>query len=114
MLIPIRTRSSKQFISELANRINDYLDENPSASLDDIKSQFGTPLEISQSYLDSVDIEILIKQLSLARAVKQLFTLLAILLILALCVFSAFTYKGYLHYKNTVITETQTVIESED
>ncbi len=110
LLIPIRTRSTKMFISELSTRVNDYLDENPSASVDEITVQFGTPMEISQSYLNSIDFELLIKQLSLARLMRHLLVMVTIFLIAALCIFYAFTYKAYLHYKDTVITETETVI----
>ncbi len=110
LLIPIHTRSTKIFIAELNDRINDYMDENPNASLEEITQQFGTPLEISQSYVDSIDFELLIKQLSITRLVRQLIAIVLIFLIVTLCIFSGFTYKAYLHYKNTVITETETVI----
>ena len=101
------------FLSTLSDRIYDYLDDNPGAKVKDIENQFGTPLEISQSYISSLDTEELFKRISARQLFRRLFIIISISFILGLGFFSACTYKAYLHYKNTIITEitTETTIE---
>ena len=108
-LLPAFNKSERIFLSTLSDRIYDYLDDNPGAKVKDIENQFGTPLEISQSYISSLDTEELFKRIS----ARQLFIIISISFILGLGFFSACTYKAYLHYKNTIITEitTETTIE---
>lgn len=54
-------------------RIEDYLDENPNATMQDIENQFGTPMEIAQSYMSSLDLDVLLKRLSISRFVRRFF-----------------------------------------
>lgn len=61
-LIP--KRDHKTFIKELRGNVADYLEENPTACLDDIELVFGTPAQVvdeflvdvkSQRFLDSLN-----------------------------------------------------------
>lgn len=112
-LLPAFNKSERIFLSALSDRIYDYLDDNPGAKMKDIENQFGTPLEISQSYISSLDTEELFKRISARQLLRRLFIIISISFILGLGFFSACTYKAYLHYKNTIITEitTETTIE---
>ncbi|OLR55640.1 hypothetical protein BHK98_05920 [Hornefia porci] len=112
-LLPAFNKSERLFLSDLSERIYDYLDDNPSAEIKDIENQFGTPLEISQSYISSLDTDELLNRISARKLLRRVFIIITISLILGLSIFSAFTYKAYIHYKNTVITETETVIDKD-
>ena len=90
--------------------IDDYLDENPKATIQDIEDQFGTPMEIAQSYMSSLDLDVLLKRLSISRFIRRFFAIAAICMILGLCVYSICMYKAYICYKDTLVTNSETVI----
>lgn len=42
LLLPAFSKEEKKFLRDLTERIEDYLDENPNATMQDIENQFGT------------------------------------------------------------------------
>lgn len=113
LLLPAYNHPEKQYLTDIENRIQDILQENCDITIKDIEDQLGTPLEISQSYIASLDTDILLKRLSIARIIKRIFILLVICAVLSVSIFAGFTYKAYLDSKNTVITNTDTIITDE-
>lgn len=67
-LLPIWKKKERNFLSDLSERIQDYSDENPTATIEDIEKHFGSPLEISQQYIFSLNTDELIK-----RRLRQVF-----------------------------------------
>ena len=110
LLLPAFNKEEKKFLRDLMERIEDYLDENPNATMQDIENQFGTPMEIAQSYMSSLDLDVLLKRLSISRFVRRFFAIAAICMILGLCVYSICMYKAYICYKDTLVTNSETVI----
>lgn len=45
----------KLFIKDFKNRIDEYLDENPNTSIDDIINNFGNPEDIVRSFNDELE-----------------------------------------------------------
>lgn len=113
LLLPAYNRPEKQYLTDIENRIQDIVQECHDITIKDIEDQLGTPLEISQSYIASLDTDILLKRLSIARTIKRIFILLVICAVLSVSIFTCFTYKAYLDSKNTIITNTETVITDE-
>lgn len=97
LLLPAFSKEEKKFLRDLLERIEDYLDENPNATMQDIENQFGTPMEIAQSYMSSLDLDVLLKRLSISHFVRRFFAIAAICMILGLCVYSICMYKAYIH-----------------
>lgn len=110
LLLPAFSKEEKKFLRDLLERIEDYLDENPNATMQDIENQFETPMEIAQSYMSSLDLDVLLKRLSISRFVRRFFAIAAICMILGLCVYSTCMYKAYICYKDTLVTNSETVI----
>lgn len=110
LLLPAFSKEEKKFLRDLMERIEDYLDENPKATIQDIEDQFGTPIEIAQSYMSSLDLDVLLKRLSISRFIRRFFAIAAICMILGLCVYSMCMYKAYICYKDTLVTNSETVI----
>ncbi|MDY2959285.1 MAG: DUF6120 family protein [Hornefia sp.] len=113
--MPAFNKAERLFVQDLSEQVYDYLDDNPDAEMKDIENQFGTPLEISQSYIASLDTDELLERISARQLLHRILITITICLIMGLVVFSAFTYKAYLYYKDTVITEikTETVIDND-
>ena len=110
LLLPAFNKDEKKFLRDLMERIEDYLDENSNATMQDIENQFGTPMEIAQSYMSSLDLDVLLKRLSISHFVRRFFAIAAICMILGLCVYSICMYKAYICYKDTLVTNSETVI----
>ena len=109
LLLPAFNKDEKKFLRDLMERIEDYLDENSNATMQDIENQFGTPMEIAQSYMSSLDLDVLLS-LSISHFVRRFFAIAAICMILGLCVYSICMYKAYICYKDTLVTNSETVI----
>lgn len=95
LLLPAFSKEEKKFLRDLLERIEDYLDENPNATMQDIENQFGTPTEIAQSYMSSLDLDVLLKRLSISHFVRRFFAIAAICMILGLCVYSICIKRTY-------------------
>lgn len=113
LLLPAHSYPEKEFLTDIENRIQDIVLECPNITIKDIENQLGTPLEISQSYIASLDTDDLLKRLSNSLIVKRIFIGFVVCAVLSISIFAGFTYKAYLDSKNTVITNTETIITDE-
>lgn len=105
MLLPLYKQPEKKLLRELSDSIETYLDKHPDASMDDIKKHFGTPLEIAQGYVDSMDIDELISKISIRKNLRWITAIILLAVVIGLSIFGGFYYKGYQYYKNTVVVE---------
>lgn len=48
-------KKKKIFLDELRNGVGDFLELNPDASMEEIEKQFGSPLEIAESFISESD-----------------------------------------------------------
>ena len=113
LLLPAHSYPEKEFLTDIENRIQDIVLECPNITIKDIENQLGTPLEISQSYIASLDTDDLLKRLTNSRIVKRIFIGFVVCAVLSISIFAGFSYKAYLDSKNTVITNTETIITDE-
>jgi len=60
----------KRLISALKNDIDEYIEQNPSASFEDIKNRFGEPKQFALEYIAAMDEQSRMKALSIARQLK--------------------------------------------
>lgn len=59
----------KDLIIRLTPDLEMFTEENPNASLDDISAHFGSPKEVAESYLASLDEEELKKRINKAKRI---------------------------------------------
>ena len=78
------TKLSDQFLSDLSNAIDNYINENNITQFSDIQNHFGTPEQIAQSFFAETDIGVIRKKVRLKRIIACI--LLAALLIWGICV----------------------------
>lgn len=60
----------KRLISALKNDINEYIEQNPSASFEDIKQHFGEPEQFALEYIAAMDDTDRMKAVSITRQLK--------------------------------------------
>ncbi len=71
----------KTFLTQLRGDVEEFLETNPNATLEDLAQRFGSPSEMAHSYIETLDGDELQKQIKKAKIVKRivLFTCLGIL-----------------------------------
>ena len=72
------TKLSKQFLSDLSDSIDNYIEENNIFQLADVQKHFGSPEQIAQSFFAETDISVIRKKVRL----KQLILLALIVALL--------------------------------
>lgn len=74
----------KTFLEQLRGDVEEFLETNPNATLEDLAQRFGNPSEMAHSYIESLDGDQLQKQIKKAKTIKRivLFTCLGILSII--------------------------------
>ena len=63
------TKLSKQFLSDLSDSIDNYIEENNITQLIDVQNHFGSPEQIVQSFLAETDISVIRKKVRLKRII---------------------------------------------
>lgn len=111
LLIPIRDRDSKRFLSDMSNSISDYLSSNKDAGREEIVKEFGSPKDIAMDYVESIDTEELIRHISFRRLIRKLVFVAALIAVILLSIFSYYQYMGYLDLKNSIVVKEEVIIE---
>ena len=70
--MPMHTKKEKFYVSELKKHLNEYLDDHPQCSYDDIVQQFGEPKDIVVEYIQSSDENDLIKRMKLKTILQKM------------------------------------------
>ena len=111
LLIPIRDRDSKRFLSDMSNSISDYLSSNKDAGREEIVKEFGSPKDIAMDYVESIDTEELIQHISTRQLIRKLIYIVALVAVIILSIFSYYQYRGYLDLKNSIVVKEEVIIE---
>ena len=83
-IMPMHTKKEKFYVSELKKHLNEYLDDHPQCSYDDIVQQFGEPKDIVVEYIQSSDENDLIKRMKL-KTILQKFLIFFSVICTAIC-----------------------------
>ena len=97
----------KDLILRIESSVYDYIEGNPNASYDDIEAQFGSPRELADSYISSLDSEEICKAIKKAKTIKIAVIVTCIIALIAL--FATFA-KMISDNKVTQVTEIETEI----
>ena len=71
--LPCKHAEKRKILSDLKQNINAYITEDPDASLYEITDQFGTPGQITASYLEEMDQDKLVSNLRIKRKIFGIF-----------------------------------------
>ena len=97
----------KDLILRIESSVYDYIEGNPDASYDDITAHFGSPRELANSYISSLDSEEICKAIKKAKTIKIAVIVTCTIALIAL--FATFA-KMISDNKDTQVTEIETVI----
>ena len=110
-LLPILSKQEKRFLKDLESALSDYISAYPHANTDEISAKFGSPADVVHDYIESLDLDYIIRRISARKIIKRAIAILILLALLAFALVAGTTYKAYLDSKNSVITQEVTIIE---
>lgn len=68
-LLPCNLREKKRMLSDLQERIGDYLEANPDADFSAVEAHFGTPQQIATAFVDEMGTTELLLKLRVRKRV---------------------------------------------
>ena len=110
-LLPILSKQEKRFLKDLENGISEYFSVHPNSTVEDIANEFGTPNDIVHDYIESIDLDYIIKRISTRRIIRRALICIVMLAFIVSSAFIGSIYSAYLHSLDSVITQEVTVIE---
>lgn len=112
-LLLCKPKKRKQFMSDFSNSIDDFLQNNPDASINDLEKALGTPQEIAEEFMADVSPKDVKKRVSIARIAIIPITVGA-LIIVAVCVLLIIdAYKNHNSHGEVYIIDKGTMYEDE-
>lgn len=111
LMLPIYGKKEKQYLDKLFNGIEDYIEDHPDVTSNQIIDKFGSPKDVAGSYIMSVDQDYLLKNLRKNAIIKKGICLIATILIIFCVSVSSIMYFTYLDAKNYNIDSIETTIE---
>ena len=113
--LPVYGNNEKAYIKKLEDHLQNYCDEYPDVTEEDIVKEFGTPTSVVSDYFCEIDEDYLFRKLRIRNHVRiSIFVITASIIILNIfCGY--FYYKEYQATRNSTITkeETITIIKEE-
>ena len=49
------SKNKSEFLDDFSDKLSDYIDENPKADIDELIKNFGSPEEIADSFMQTLD-----------------------------------------------------------
>ena len=78
---PVYGKEEWQFLKRLRHQIQEYVQENPDVTYQQLEERFGTPIDIVKSYYDSLeDEDRLIDRACFSKYLKKILMVLIIIL----------------------------------
>ena len=94
--LPCSAKQRRLILGEIKSNLSAYLEENPSASFEEIESRFGTPRQIAVAHVEEMGTEELLKQL---RVRKRIFSVISAAVVLALLIWGSMVTAVYIEFQ---------------
>ena len=87
LLLPLYTKKEKQFLRDFKDSVNEFCNQSPNCTMEDVIARFSTPEEIVHDYIsEALATENLCQKIQLRRFVKKILLTLLIGILAALAV----------------------------
>ena len=108
---PVYGKEEQQFLKRLRHQMEEYAQENPDVTYQQLAEWFGTPIDIVKSYYDSLeDEDRLIDRACFSRTLKKVMIIILMVISIIGVYDSAIMYFSYLDGKDSkVIYEGSTI-----
>lgn len=108
---PVYGKEEQKFLKRLRHQMEEYAQENPDVTYQQLEEWFGTPIDIVKSYYDSLeDEDRLIDRACFSRTLKKVMIIILMVISIIGVYDSAIMYFSYLDGKDSkVIYEGSTI-----
>lgn len=110
-LFPIMGKNEKEYFKNLELNIKDYCEETALSSLEELYKNWGTPVELVNSYFLHANTDYILRQIRRTKVVKTTLIALIISALIAVSAYCTFLYSSYKVFKDEQIFSEQTFIE---
>lgn len=78
ILIPIRSPGVKKFLRDFRSSLEEYTEEHPDWTMEDITQRFGSPVDIVHDYISAIDPEDILRRLVKFRIIRNAIIIIVI------------------------------------
>ena len=101
---PVYGKEEQQFLKRLRHQMEEYAQENPDVTYQQLEEWFGTPIDIVKSYYDSLeDEDRLIDRACFSRTLKKVMIIILMVISIIGVYDSAIMYFSYLDWKDSKV-----------
>lgn len=111
LILPMYGKKEKLYLDKLFEGIEDYLEDNPNATPEQITDKFGSPADIAGTYIECTNQDYLLKHLRKNDIIKKGICLIVTVIIIFCISVSSIMYFTYLDLKNHTTDSIETDIE---
>ena len=113
--LPVYGCKERAYIKKLEEHLQDYCDEYPGVTEEDIVKEFGTPTSVVSEYFDEIDEDYLFRKLKIRNNIRISISVITVCIIILNIFCGYLYYKEYQATRNSNITkeETITIIKEE-
>lgn len=103
--LPMYAQSEKKFLREFQKSAEDFVRKHPDGTFTDLLNHLGTPDQVSQRYLSSLEPQDLYRRIICRIRIKRILILITVLAAVAFCFYLAFLYDIYSHCNGYFVNE---------
>lgn len=81
-LLVCSAKERRRFIKEFDGNIDDYISDNPEASIEELRNAMGSPQEIAEGFIANVSPKDVVKRTSFSKTMIVIASLVAIFIII--------------------------------
>lgn len=111
LLLTHSKSETASIIEMLQTSINEFLEDNPTATMEDLKTHFSDYTSLNDMELYNIDSKILEEKLNYSKTVKKIAATILLLVILAFIAYIGLHLKTYYDAQNAFISHEVIVIE---
>ena len=71
LLIPVSSKGVKKFLQDFRSSVEEYAENHPECSAEEIIERFGSPEDVAYEYVSSVDAEEICRRITMSRSIKR-------------------------------------------
>ena len=102
LLLTHPKEETASIIEMLQTSINEFIEDNPTATMEDLKTHFSNYTSLNDMELYNIDSKILEEKLNYSKTIKRIAAVILFLVILAFIIYVVLYVKSYIDVQNAI------------
>lgn len=102
LLLTHPKEETASIIEMLQTSINEFIEDNPTATMEDLKTHFSDYTSLNDMELYNIDSKILEEKLNYSKTIKRIAAVILFLVILAFIIYVVLYVKSYIDVQNSI------------